>query len=160
MVRSEFIHYFVSWVNYPTDILLADFLWLEFILSPRDVMRMMHPNGECRNAASEGAPQAKMYQLWLNCTKQAPANCLEAHSIFSLLPISAQKTAAYSSKHPFVETSFVISIVSAILLTKIKTPLWLRTFNGYAAELYPINQQLLLRIFSSREKQSRTLLPS
>lgn len=131
------------------------FSWWEFILSLRNAMFVMYPHGECRNAASQGAPQAKMYQLWMTCIIQAPANCLEAHSIFSFLPISSKKTAAYNSKHPFVESSFIISLVSTILPTKIKKSLWLRTLNSYAAKTCPLNQQLLLRIFSSREKQNR-----
>lgn len=106
------------------------FSWLEFVLSSRDAMFVKYPHRECKTASSEGAPQAKMYQLWMNHVIQALANCSEAHSIFSSLPISSQKRAAYGSKHPFVEPSFVISIVSTILLTKIKKPLWLRTFNG------------------------------
>lgn len=109
--------------------------------------------------ASEGAPQAEMYQLWMSYMIQAPAKCLEAHSIFSLLPISSQKTAAYSSKHPFVETSFVISLVSTILPTKIKKPLMIKDLQWLCSRILPSKSTSAAQNILFQRKTKQNPLP-
>lgn len=102
-------------VNSLTNTLLADFLMSRIWFASRDAIYVLYPHRKCRNAFSEGTPQAKIYQLHLKLYNTVVSQLLRSTLCFSLLSTTSQKTAACRSKHLFAGTSSVLYIGNIIL---------------------------------------------